>query len=149
MNSFKQTFQLSWLLSILAAAIALFVFVNMIAIIMKDRLSDLYQVYVMGATYKQLHALISVQAIFLAIMSILTATVFGISFVYILLDQLTPVYFGWSIPVQLDWEPIRRIAVLIVILVLITVRIFTKLVWNSIQKGDSLDEATKVYYFSR
>ena len=121
----------------------------MISIIIRDRISDLTQLFVLGAGYRQLRSLILVHGFWLALASIVASSIFGISFVLILLDRLTPVYFGWKIPVIIGSEPIIRIAGLMIGLALITVYSFTKLVWKSIEKGDTIHEATQQYYLSR
>lgn len=149
LQSFNQTFQLSWLLSILAAAIALFIFVNLISITIRDRFHDYQQLWVLGAGYKTIRHLIINYSLWIGIMSIGVAIVFGYAFGWVLLVVLTPIYFGWAIPMISFDSTVIVMCLLILILSYISAVGFSRWLWKQIVKGESINESMRQYYFTR
>ena len=148
LSMFEDTFTFTWLLAFLCALIALFVLLNALAVIAKDRHLELQQLFSMGAAKKQLESLIFSHIFWIGSLSVMLSVLVGFSLAYIILYKVIPYFFAWQIPFLFSLKPILLWLCPMLLIMIILAYIAFKLIWKNLKGSKQLYEALKLYFSS-
>ncbi|RAP31853.1 hypothetical protein DID75_05730 [Candidatus Marinamargulisbacteria bacterium SCGC AG-410-N11] len=146
-NTFNQTFALTWVLASISGIIALFVLINMLSVLTIDRRVELTQLFTMGGQKKHIIQLIFSHSCFIGVISVLMSIVTGLGLSWVILKKITPIHFGWNIPLTFSFKPIIWLSILMVLIIIVTSYIAFKHVWKNISSEKRVYESIKSSYF--
>ncbi len=149
LSMFKQTFSLTWVLASITGIIALFVLINMLSVLAIDRKLEFIQLFSIGGQKKHILQLILFHSLWIGFISLFMTFFVAFFLSWIIFKQLTPIYFGWTIPITLHSLSILYLVLFIVIIIVMTAFIAYRYIWVKTTHNESINESIKTLYFSR
>jgi putative ABC transport system permease protein len=106
---FDQTFAVTYLLRSIATAVAIVGITLNLFVLVKERERELAILRAVGMSVWQIVGLVLGEAFFLAILSIAIGIVAGCALAFVLTEVINRTFFGWTIPLQIPWEQLASI----------------------------------------
>ena len=106
---FDQTFQITWMLALIAGLIASLSLANYVSISLIERTKELIQLRSIGASKRALTVFIWTQAMIVTCLAILISLVITRGVLYLLVTTINKPIFGWTIQTVYSLTPIAWI----------------------------------------
>jgi putative ABC transport system permease protein len=106
---FDQTFAVTYLLRSIAMAVAVIGITLNLTVLVKERERELAILRAVGTSIWQIVGLILGEAFLLATLSIAIGIVAGCALAFVLTEVINRTFFGWTIPLQIPWEQLASI----------------------------------------
>ena len=106
---FDQTFAVTYLLRSIAMAVAVIGITLNLTVLVKERERELAILRAVGTSISQIVGLILGEAFLLATLSIAIGIVAGCALAFVLTEVINRTFFGWTIPLQIPWEQLASI----------------------------------------
>ncbi len=135
---FDQTFAITYLLRGIALVVAVIGITLNLTVLVKERERELAILRAVGTSIWQIAGLVLVEAFLIAALSVGIGIVAGCALAFVLTEVINKTFFGWTIPLQIPWEQLGLIP-----LVLLPIALLAGLA-PAIQAGrTSIVEATR------
>jgi putative ABC transport system permease protein len=109
--AFERTFAITTALSIVAAVVAVIAVVTVLLTLVGERRRELATVRALGASRRQIGAMVVAEAGLLGIAASAAGIVAGLVVGVILVEVVNLQSFGWSLQLQLPWLEVARLAI--------------------------------------
>jgi putative ABC transport system permease protein len=106
---FDQTFAVTYLLRSIATAVAVVGITLNLIMLVKERARELAILRAVGMSIQQIAGLVLGEAFLLATLSIAIGIVAGCALAFVLTEVINRTFFGWTIPLQIAWEQLASI----------------------------------------
>jgi putative ABC transport system permease protein len=110
---FDQTFAVTYLLRSIAMAVAVIGITLNLTVLVKERERELAILRAVGTSIWQMIGLVLGEAFLLAALSIAIGIVAGCALAFVLTEVVNRTFFGWTIPLQIPWEQLASIPLLL------------------------------------
>jgi putative ABC transport system permease protein len=106
---FDQTFAVTYLLRGIALVVAVVGITLNLIVLIKERERELAILRAVGTSIWQIAGLVLVEAFLLAALSVGIGIVAGCALAFVLTEVINKTFFGWTIPLQIPWEQLGSI----------------------------------------
>jgi putative ABC transport system permease protein len=106
---FDQTFAVTYLLRGIALVVAVVGITLNLTVLVKERERELAILRAVGTSVWQIVGLVLVEAFLLAALSVGIGIVAGCALAFVLTEVINKTFFGWTIPLQIPWEQLGSI----------------------------------------
>ena len=106
---FDQTFAITYLLRGIALVVAVIGITLNLTVLVKERDRELAILRAVGTSIWQIAGLVLVEAFLLAALSVGIGIVAGCALAFVLTEVINKTFFGWTIPLQIPWEQLGLI----------------------------------------
>jgi putative ABC transport system permease protein len=106
---FDQTFAVTYLLRGIALVVAVVGITLNLTVLVKERERELAILRAVGTSIWQIAGLVLVEAFLLAALSVGIGIVAGCALAFVLTEVINKTFFGWTIPLQIPWEQLGSI----------------------------------------
>jgi putative ABC transport system permease protein len=106
---FDQTFAVTYLLRGIALVVAVVGITLNLTVLVKERERELAILRAVGTSIWQIAGLVLVEAFMLAALSVGIGIVAGCALAFVLTEVINKTFFGWTIPLQIPWEQLGSI----------------------------------------
>jgi putative ABC transport system permease protein len=106
---FDQTFAVTYLLRGIALVVAVVGITLNLTVLVKERERELAILRAVGTSICQIVGLVLVEAFLLAALSVGIGIVAGCALAFVLTEVINKTFFGWTIPLQIPWEQLGSI----------------------------------------
>jgi putative ABC transport system permease protein len=106
---FDQTFAITYLLRGIAMVVAVIGITLNLTVLVKERDRELAILRAVGTSIWQIAGLVLVEAFLLAALSVGIGIVAGCALAFVLTEVINKTFFGWTIPLQIPWEQLGLI----------------------------------------
>jgi putative ABC transport system permease protein len=106
---FDQTFAVTYLLRGIALVVAVVGITLNLTVLVKERERELAILRAVGTSIWQIVGLVLVEAFLLAALSVGIGIVAGCALAFVLTEVINKTFFGWTIPLQIPWEQLGSI----------------------------------------
>jgi putative ABC transport system permease protein len=106
---FDQTFAITYLLRGIALVVAVIGITLNLTVLVKERERELAILRAVGTSIWQIAGLVLVEAFLLAALSVGIGIVAGCALAFVLTEVINKTFFGWTIPLQIPWEQLGLI----------------------------------------
>jgi len=106
---FDQTFAVTYLLRGIALVVAVVGITLNLTVLVKERERELAILRAIGTSIWQIAGLVLVEAFLLAALSVGIGIVAGCALAFVLTEVINKTFFGWTIPLQIPWEQLGSI----------------------------------------
>jgi putative ABC transport system permease protein len=106
---FDQTFAVTYLLRGIALVVAVVGITLNLTVLVKERERELAILRAIGTSIWQIAGLVLVEAFLLAALSVGIGIVAGCALSFVLTEVINKTFFGWTIPLQIPWEQLGSI----------------------------------------
>jgi putative ABC transport system permease protein len=110
---FEQTFAVTYLLRGIAMVVAVIGITLNLAVLVKERERELAILRAVGTSIWQIAGLVLTEAFLLAALSIAIGIVAGCALAFVLTEVINKTFFGWTIPLQIPWEQLGTIPLIL------------------------------------
>jgi putative ABC transport system permease protein len=110
---FDQTFAVTYLLRGIATAVAIVGITLNLIVLVKERERELAILRAIGMSVRQIAGLVLSEAFLLTTLSIAIGTVAGCTLAFVLTEVINRTFFGWTIPLEIPWEQLASIPLLL------------------------------------
>jgi putative ABC transport system permease protein len=106
---FDQTFAVTYLLRGIAMLVAVIGITLNLTVLVKERERELAVLRALGASVRQIVALILAEAVLLGSLAVGIGTAAGCALAFVLTEVINKTFFGWTIPLQIPWEQLGSV----------------------------------------
>ena len=121
LDVFDQTFQITWMLAVIAGIIATLSLINYVSITLIDRSKELIQIRSIGGKHAFLRRFILSQVLIITLLSLIVAGVVTVGVLHLLIETINKPVFGWTIQVNYSLGPITIMCGLALFICFVTV----------------------------
>ena len=113
-NIFDQTFAVTYALRLVAVLVAVIGIVLNLTVLVKERERELAVIRSLGARRRQVLGMVLAEAALLGLVAVMLGLGTGCALAVVLTEVINKAFFGWTIPLQLPWEQLALIPVLLI-----------------------------------
>jgi putative ABC transport system permease protein len=111
---FEQTFAVTYALRLVAVLVAVIGIVLNLTVLVKERDRELAVIRSLGAWRRQVLGMVLAEAALLGLVAVTLGLGTGCALAVVLTEVINKAFFGWTIPLQLPWDQLALIPVLLV-----------------------------------
>ncbi|HZC34088.1 MAG TPA: FtsX-like permease family protein [Chthoniobacterales bacterium] len=111
---FDQTFAVTYLLRGIATLVAVIGITLNLIVLVKERERELAVLRALGASVTQIAALILAETFLLGVLAVGIGITAGCILAFVLTEVINKTFFGWTIPLQISWEQLSSIPLILI-----------------------------------